>query len=205
MAQEFLRRVYDLDSQEATDEYYTAWAATYDDELTRQGYRSPQRCAEALARFVKPDAPILDVGCGTGLSGAALRTAGFADVSGQEINDEMLAIAIEAGVYRTTWITDPADPFPFEVGTFAALSAIGVIGIGAAPASLLAESLRALAPGGHLVFSYNDHALEHPDFAGALDDTITTGLAETVFSEYGPHFEGLGSSSTVYVLRRLTA
>jgi predicted TPR repeat methyltransferase len=205
MAEEFLRGVYDLDSQDATNDYYTAWAATYDEELTRQGYRSPQRCAEALARFVEPDAPILDVGCGTGLSGVALRTAGFSDVSGQEINDEMLALAIEAGVYRTTWIADPADPFPFEAGTFAALAAIGVIGIGAAPASLLTESLHALAPGGHLVFSYNDHALEHPEFSGALEDAITAGLGELVHSEHGPHFEGLGSSSTVYVLRRLGA
>ena len=201
MADDFLRQVYELDTQEDTDAYYSAWAATYDDELTRQGYRSPQRCAEALAQFVDADAPILDVGCGTGLSGAALAAAGFTDISGTDINADMLTVAQRARIYRDAWVADVAAPFPFEPGTYAALAAIGVIGVGAAPASMLGEAVTALAPGGHLVFSYNDHALEHPEFTGALDEVLAA-EATLVFSEHGPHFEGLGSKSTVFVLRR---
>jgi predicted TPR repeat methyltransferase len=202
MAEEYLRRVYDLETQDATDAYYSEWAATYDDEVTRQGYRSPQRCAEALAKFVPADRPVLDVGCGTGISGAALRAAGFADISGQDINAEMLELAKRSGLYRETWVTDLATPFPFKPGTYAALAAIGVIGIGAAPASLLGEALDALAPGGHLVFSYNDHALEQPQFPQALDDALASHAATQVFCERGPHFEALGTHSNVYVLRR---
>ena len=37
MTKDFLRSVYDLENQAATDAYYTAWAATYDEELTRTG------------------------------------------------------------------------------------------------------------------------------------------------------------------------
>lgn len=204
MAEEFLRQVYDLETQDDTDAYYSAWAATYDDELTRQGYRTPRRCSEALAQFVAADDPILDIGCGTGLSGAALAAAGFTDVSGTDINADMLAIAQQAGIYRETWVTDRAAPFPCEAGTYAALAAIGVIGVGAAPPSLLGDALAVLAPGGHLVFSYNDHALEHPEFTGALDAVLVTQATE-VFSEHGPHFDGLGSKCTVYVLRRREA
>lgn len=203
MAKEFLRQVYDLQTQEATDAYYSEWAATYDDEVRGQGYRSPQRCAEALARFVPLDAAVLDVGCGTGISGAALAAAGFTDISGQDVNAEMLALAKAAGIYRELWIADPSASFPFEPGVFAALAAIGVIGVGAAPAALLPEALEALAPGGHMVFSYNDRALELPEFTQVVDDALTSGVAEQVFCEHGPHFEGLGTSSNVYVLRRL--
>ena len=39
---EFLRDVYDLSSQSATDDYYSRWASSYDDELTRQGYLTPR-------------------------------------------------------------------------------------------------------------------------------------------------------------------
>jgi len=205
MADDFLKRVYDLSGQQETDEYYTEWAATYDEELKRTGYRSPKRCADALLKFVDSEAAVLDIGCGTGLSGAALREAGFTDVSGTDVNPEMLAIAAKAGIYRQTWLTDLTDPFPFEPGTYAAIAAIGVIGVGAAPASLLADALRALAPGGHLVFSYNDHALAQPEFSEALDDVVEVGLAEQVFAEHGPHLEGLGSESTVYVLRAIAA
>lgn len=201
MADEFLQQVYALETQQDTDAYYSAWAATYDEELTRQGYRAPQRCAEALAQFVSADAPILDLGCGTGLSGVALATAGFTDISGTDINADMLAVAQRAGIYRETWVTDVASPFPFEMGTYAAVAAIGVIGVGAGPASILGEALAALAPGGHMVFSYNDKALELPEFTGALADALVANATQ-VFSERGPHFDGLGSQSTVFVLQR---
>ena len=53
-----------------------------------------------------------------------------------------------------------------------------------------------------MVFSYNDHALEVPEFTDALTDVISSGLAEPEFTEHGTHIEGLGSMSTVFVLRR---
>ncbi len=203
MAKQYLQQVYNLGDQAEVDAYYSAWAETYDQELIDQGYRTPDRCAAALASFVPGDAAILDVGCGTGLSGAALTAAGFTNISGQDVNPDMLAIARETGLYRELELTDLADQFPFAAGTYAALTAIGVIGIGAAPAALLTMSLEALAAGGHLVFSYNDHALAMPEYTQVLDQALTSGVAEQVFSEHGPHFEGLASSSTVYVLRRL--
>lgn len=202
MTEDRLRRVYDLRTQEATDAYYTEWAETYDDELARNGYRTPARCADALARFVPLDAAVLDIGCGTGISGVALAAAGFENVSGQDINAAMLEQARGRDVYAELRVADVSDPYPFEPGRFDAMSAIGVIGFGAAPASVLAESVQALAAGGHLVFSFNDMALADPEFSGALAEVIESGAADEVFSEYGPHFDALGSESNVYVLRR---
>ena len=198
----YLRNVYDLATQADTDAYYTQWAASYDDELTRQGYQTPQRCADALRRFIASDAAVLDVGCGTGLSGAALAAAGFTNLAGTDVNAEMLDVARVAGRYRDTWVTDIEDPFPFAVGTYDAIAAVGVIGVGAAPASLLRLALEALAIGGRMVFSYNDHALKVPEFTDALTDVVSSGLAEQEFAEHGAHIEGLGSMSTVFVLRR---
>jgi predicted TPR repeat methyltransferase len=199
---EYLRNVYNLATQADTDEYYTQWAASYDDELTRQGYQTPRRCAEALRRFVEPDAAVLDIGCGTGLSGAALASAGLTDLVGTDVNAQMLDVARAAGIYRRTWVTDIDDPFPFARGAYDAIAAVGVIGVGAAPASLLRLALEALAIGGRLVFSYNDHALAVPEFTDALVDVVSSGLAEQEFAEHGTHIEGLGSMSTVFVLRR---
>jgi len=202
MTKDYLRAVYDLETQADTDDYYTAWAATYDDELVRNGYRSPQRCAEAIARFAPFDTPVLDVGCGTGLSGVALANVGYTDVSGQDVNAEMLDQARKLDLYRELWVTDVDEPFPFEVGTYGVLAAVGVIGPGAGPAMLIDGAIRALAPGGLLVFSYNDLALATPEYRDALDEVIASGAAEEAFAERGPHIEALESSSTVYVLRR---
>ena len=202
MTHEFLRNVYDLTTQGDTDEYYAAWAATYDDELTRNGYRTPTRCADALAQFVPLDDPVLDVGCGTGLSGAAFAAVGFTRLSGQDVNADMLAVAKRSGTYRDVRVNDVGDPYPFTAGTFAALAAVGVIGPGAAPADLLGESMYVLASGGHLVFSLNDVAIESAEYSGAVSRLVESGMADEVFCEHGPHIDALGSGSNVYVLRR---
>lgn len=202
MAEDFLDRVYDLGSQEETDAFYSDWAPTYDQELTANGYRTPQRCAEALAQFVAQDRPVLDIGCGTGLSGRALSAAGFTNVSGQDVNAEMVEIARRLSLYQELRVVDVTRPFPFDPGTFDALAGVGVIGIGAAPPSLLIEAVEALAVGGHLVFSFNDHVLDDPDYMGVLASTLSSGAAEQLYCEHGPHIEKLGSGSNVYVLRR---
>ena len=106
MTEGFLRQAYDLDTQEQTDAYYSRWAPSYDAELIAQGYRTPTRCAAALSQFVATDAAILDIGCGTGLSGKALAGAGYANITGNDVNEHMLAFAEEAGVYRQTAVTD---------------------------------------------------------------------------------------------------
>ena len=200
--EKFLPRVYELDSQEATDAFYSDWAPTYDRELTENGYRSPQRCAEALAQFVAFDAPVLDVGCGTGLSGQAPAATGFRNLSGQDVNAEMVDVARSLGLYQSLSVVDVTEPFPFESGSYAAMAAVGVIGAGAAPVSLLHDALGALAPGSHIVFSFNDHVLEDPEYTGVLQQILESGAASQVFCEYGPHIENLGSGANVYVLQR---
>ena len=74
---EFFSSAYKIRKQEDIDRLYTDWAETYDDELRVMGYRSPIRCASALAKFVPLETPVLDFGCGTGLSGEALKNVGL--------------------------------------------------------------------------------------------------------------------------------
>jgi len=198
----FLRRAYHLDTQEETNAYYSQWASSYDAELTGQGYQTPARCAAALLQFVDTNATILDIGCGTGLSGRALATAGYAHLAGNDVNEQMLVLARQAGVYGTVSVTDVENPFPFEPGTYDAITAVGVIGVGAAPLSVFHEALHALAPGGHFCFSFNEHALKVPEFPAAIEAATSSGIAEVLFAQDGPHIEGLASTSTVYVLRR---
>ena len=64
-------------------EFYDDWADSYDEELGALGYVTPKRCAEALISVgADPSQPILDIGCGTGVSGAALKAAGFQKIDG---------------------------------------------------------------------------------------------------------------------------
>lgn len=196
-----LGSVYDLKPEE-TAAYYDDWAARYDTELAANSYVTPDRCAQALAATDLPrDAAILDFGCGTGLSGLALSRAGFSVIDGMDISAGMLAQARGKGVYRNL-IQAPDDaPPPIPKGTYGAITAIGAISPGAAPATLLSDVVDALAPGGILCLSYNEYALRDPDYLAALE--AERPRLETLSEETGNHVEGVGSTATVFAFRRL--
>jgi predicted TPR repeat methyltransferase len=56
---------------------YDDWAASYDKTLERWDYRAPAQAAELLRAAIPAGSVLLDAGCGTGLTGLALRAAGF--------------------------------------------------------------------------------------------------------------------------------
>lgn len=91
-------------------ETFNAFAASFDARLDSLGYRVPQRLADLLRAVIgnrsaaggesrAPDA--LDLGCGTGLSGAALSglPGGLASLTGVDLASAMLAEAAKRGLY----------------------------------------------------------------------------------------------------------
>lgn len=88
---------YSLETGEQTRDHYASWAESYDREVVDENaYAQPSRVAEMLKRFMPAnDFKILDAGCGSGLSGVALREAGYATVDGCDFSPEMLAKARE--------------------------------------------------------------------------------------------------------------
>lgn len=199
----FLTDVYDLESAGETRGLYRDWSGSYDAELTSQGYVGPARCAAALAGHgADPAAPLLDIGCGTGLSGQALARAGFTLIDGADFSAEMLEVARSKGVYRSLHHTDVADPFPFAPGSYKNASAIGLFSPGHAPPETIDAVLALLPAGGRFVFTLNDHALADPAYEAHIRGSIDSGRAALLFKEHGDHVTGIGLGATVYVLRK---
>lgn len=204
MTKKFLDGAYGLDGPDDTHKLYADWAASYDQEITENGYATPRRCAEALAGVAHDKtAPMLDIGCGTGLSGLALRAAGFTEIDGTDVSDDMLVQARErAGVYRSIQLTTLDDPFPFQMGDYANMVAVGVFSPAHAPPETMDKVLALLPSGGCFCFSLNDHALEDPRYEAKIAEVIGAGTATEVFREHGPHLPGIGLECTVYALRK---
>ncbi len=199
MAQSYLDRIYAAQTQEERAQLYADWADSYDSELDAAGYATPGRVAEALAAFASLQDPILDFGCGTGLSGLGLHAAGFTAIDGADISAEMLGKAREKGIYRDLITLSPETDPP---SGYAAISATGVISTGAAPPSILGTLLQSMPKGGHLGLSYNDHTLADPAYTGALNDWIDCGAARLLFREHGEHLPAIDMKSTVYVIEK---
>lgn len=197
----FLDKAYKARDAASTRALYDDWAASYEAEVGENGYATPARCAEALKSQTRDmSAPILDFGCGTGLSGLALKLAGFDTIDGVDVSAEMLEGARSKSVYRHLDQIEAGAPLPRS--DYTAMSAIGVIGAGAAPISVLHTLMRALPRNGKLVFSFNDHALEDPGNEGGVAEWTDCGAARLLFKEHGPHLPGIDLKSTVYVLEK---
>lgn len=162
-----------------------------------------RRCAEALAKFVDDQTlPVLDFGCGAGLSGVALNLAGFARIDGMDPSETLLAQAEARHLYRELQLIQPDADLPFARGTYAAIAAIDVIGAGDATISILDTLLHGLGPGGLLVFSLDDHALKDRANAARINEWTDCSAARLLFCESGPHLPSINLKSNVYVLEK---
>jgi SAM-dependent methyltransferase len=155
---------------------YSAWSSDYDRETAALGYCLPFVIAGWLARHVPAAAgPVLDAGCGTGLSGPYLRALGYAEVDGLDFSSEMLALAGRRGAYRRLIEAALGGALPIEDDAYAAIISTGVFTAGHAPARSLDDLVRITRPGGHLVFTVRDVVFEAGGFAARIDALTRAG------------------------------
>lgn len=134
---------------------FDQYADRFEDHLTDTlEYQTPRHL-----RALHGDAPIhhlLDLGCGTGLAGAA-----FSDVAqtitGVDLSPNMLALAEKRGVYGALWEMDVLTFLHRPGPAYDRIIAADVfVYIGDLTAVLAAIAAR-LTPGGHLLFSTEQH------------------------------------------------
>ena len=158
------------DGSDAVLSRYEAWANDYEKDLAAVNYRLPELMAELFVQYVPhgEQASILDAGCGTGLSGQALRRAGFLRLTGVDLSHAMMRIAEEKNVYDRLMIADLTS-LPFSDGEFDHTIAVGTVGV--APAICLAELARVTRPGGIIMFSNRrgEHYAEDAGFVAQQD------------------------------------
>jgi predicted TPR repeat methyltransferase len=155
-----LELVYAARTPEELAEAYRQWAATYDAETLAIGYYLPFQIAAWVARYVpRGEGPLLDAGCGTGLSGPALKALGYGDIAGLDLSQEMLTLAGSRGAYGELKQAELGGPLPWPDGHFRAFFSTGVFTIAHAPASSLFELVRITKSGGHAIFTVRDQVL----------------------------------------------
>ena len=199
----FLGTAYDLETGEQTLDHYQRWAGTYDQEVgVDNGYAQPARCAAALARVASSCDHVLDVGCGTGLSGVALRDVGFTRLDGCDFSPPMLERAAETGVYRRLFEADLNAGLNIDGDAYDHAVAVGVFSFGHIRPDALREVLRVVRAGGAVVVGVNDHFWEVGELPAELDAIEADGLASVASREHGEHLPGAAIMGWVIVLVR---
>jgi|TARA_B100000959_G_C14701960_1_gene509169 predicted TPR repeat methyltransferase len=199
----FLSQSYDLETQDDTLAHYEAWAETYDQELSENDYAQPQRCASALASHIdERDIRILDIGCGTGLSGVALKNLGFRNIEGCDFSSLMIEKAKDTNVYQGLFEADINKKLEIETETYDAAVAVGVLSFAHVRTDALREMLRIIKTGGLLVIGLNEKYWSHDKVGEKLEKLSQEQVLEVLSQEYGDHLPGTGLGGWVATIKK---
>jgi len=176
-----MRDRYDWAGKPSTDsaevmQQYDEMASTYDATLLNDwGYQAPAIAADLLARHVDLQSTILDVGCGTGLSGRELKRVGFDCLRGVDISAPSLQAAAQKGVYESLVRADLMEPLPFSDNTFDGAVCVGVLSYISGD-SLFREMCRVVRANGTLVLSHRTDLVIQREFGKLIAELEAQGL-----------------------------
>jgi len=144
---------------------------------------------------------ILDIGCGTGLSGFELKKIGFKSIDGLDLSEEMLKIAKQKKIYQSLFNFDLNNPTDFN-DKYDAIIAAGVISPTHANPNTILSSYSILKKKGLMIFSINEHALNDNLFFSSINKTIQYSNFILLDQIYGDHIKELNLKSSIFVLQK---
>ena len=169
---------YAVETPDDNRTLYRGWAATYEDDFVRpRGYVYHENVAALFARQQnRRDGLVLDVGCGTGIVGEALRALGQTRIDGLDLSPEMLAKATGKRVYANLIEADLTQEIPLADGVYDGVVSAGTFTHGHVGPAALAKLLRVAAAGAQFALGINAEHYEQHGFAAAFAELWAAGL-----------------------------
>ncbi len=202
----FLDKMYALTDETTSDQIadiYDEWADSYDSEIVDElGYAMPDRVAAMLPSLLdSTQARILDIGCGTGVSGAKIAERGYRQIDGCDISPQMLERAKTLGVYGRLFHADLTNP-PIDVteSAYDAVTVVGAFAYGHLRADALDEILRVVRAGGLIILTTNDHYYAEGSLDAYIKQLDQQDQIILLAREHGDHMPGKAVGGWVYAL-----
>jgi SAM-dependent methyltransferase len=175
-----LSEAYAVETPDDSIQLYKDWADTYDqDFVAAKGYVGYLNTARFfLEQKDRADGPVLDVGCGTGVVGIALRDGGVAVVDGIDISQAMLDQArgkkAQDGspAYTNLIQADLTETIAIESDTYAGIVSAGTFTHGHLGPESLDELWRVAAPGAVCSIAINAAHFDGQGFASKISDDV---------------------------------
>lgn len=204
--QRYLSQMYRITAETTSDEIksiYDNWAENYEEELVAEhDYAMPKRAAAmASHRVTDRSAKILDIGCGTGLSGIALQQVGFHDLDGCDLSPNMLEIAKKRQIYGRLFEVDLlAPPMDVRDQTYDLSIAVGAFAAGHLGGDAVEEMLRITKTGGTVIITTNDPFYDTGILQKKFDALIATQRITSLVAEHGDHIPGKNIGGWVFAM-----
>jgi len=161
--------------------FYEAWAEDYDLDVGAlgDGYQATATMVSFFSNLDLDglgvggtDITILDAGCGTGLVGVALASAGYTTIDGIDLSPRMAEQARRRGVYRELVGGFDLGAPPEQRWRQAAdvVFVCGVFTVGHAPPELVGSCAELVRPGGLLVITTRKAYFDESGYQAHIDD-----------------------------------
>jgi predicted TPR repeat methyltransferase len=202
-----LDEAYSVKTPEDNRRLYAKWAATYESSFVdAKQYRYPKAISEVFNEYVPRDtdeiARVVDIGCGTGLTGMYLsRLRPHLIIDGLDISPEMLAEANrkkrtdDLAVYTHLNECDLTQGVTNKFDSYDALICSGTFTHGHLGPDSLKNVLSLVRSAGWIVIGVNNEHFEGKDFQSELDSLADTKritqpeiLRIDVYEKGSPHF-----------------
>jgi predicted TPR repeat methyltransferase len=139
------------DLREVADRY-DGWAQSYDRDLASWSYQAPALVADTVVTRHPSAESVLDVGCGTGLVGRALRERGYeGELRGLDISQASLDLAQQGRAYDSLAQADLQQRLPVDDDSVDAVVCVGVMTYLPDVETAWREFARVTRPGGLVV------------------------------------------------------
>jgi predicted TPR repeat methyltransferase len=179
---------------------YDEWAKGYDDDLASWSYQAPALVATTVVSRHPEAESALDVGCGTGLVGRALRARGFiGQILGLDVSQASLEVAQRCGAYDSVERADLQRPLPLVDDSVDALVCVGVMTYLPQVEEVWREFARVARPGGLVVLTQREDLWHTRECRAVVDRLQDDGLWTPVeVSGPAPYLpEGYGGTPAV--------
>ena len=201
--EDLFQKVYEAKTSQEQAAAYAEWADSYDQAMAESGYVSPPQLAALLTEHCAPgSSAVLDVGCGTGLSGIALKDAGFAQIDGADISDAMLAEAAKKNLYRKLTVVDLMQGIPEPDGTYEGAFSTGTFTLGHVGPEAIPEVIRVLKPGGVFCLTVSDQSWIDQGYEEKLP-ALSDGVFEVAVNEMHDHVVSHNMQAHFLALKKL--
>lgn len=177
---------------EEVEKYYNKWASDYDKNIRDYGYNAPEQTAQLLKKFNTLEGTICDAGCGSGLTGQALKETCFDSIIGFDLSPDFAKVALKKNVYEEVDIVNMHErPFKYKDDQFAGTICIGTLTYIEDVPPVLREFARITKPGGMVIFTHRTDMIDDPKFQENLKRIETDKIWEEVLvSDPQPYLPG---------------
>jgi predicted TPR repeat methyltransferase len=156
---------------------YDDWARTYDDDLAAWSYQAPAVVAGTVVTRHPAADSVLDVGCGTGLVGRALRARGFeGQILGLDISQQSLDMARARGGYDSLEVADLQQRLALDEGSVGAVVCVGVMTYLPRVEAVWREFARVARPGGVVVVTQREDLWDTRECQAVVDRMQAEGV-----------------------------